>query len=88
MAQLPPKIPNMAPNWLDFSSHHKMLSLASLSPNNVATNATAIAAACYQNPSWVDKFLNFLSVRQGAHRQSMSDSIPFMSMMDEVWGRH
>ncbi|KAI9118049.1 hypothetical protein K1719_010381 [Acacia pycnantha] len=62
MAQLPPKIPNMTPNWPDFSSHHKMLSLASLSPINAATNVAATAAGGHQNPSWVDEFLNLSSV--------------------------
>ncbi|KAI9112978.1 hypothetical protein K1719_016092 [Acacia pycnantha] len=70
MAQFPPKIPNMAPNGPDFSSHQKTPSFASFSPNN--------AAADHQNPSWVDEFLDFSSIRQGAHCQSMSDSIAFI----------
>ncbi|KAL3017254.1 hypothetical protein AAZX31_06G266600 [Glycine max] len=65
MAQLPPKIPNMTPNWPDFSSpHQKMPSLKTMSPN--------------QNPSWVDEFLEFSAARRGAHRRSVSDSITFL----------
>ncbi|TKY66790.1 Basic leucine zipper 61 [Spatholobus suberectus] len=71
MAQLPPKIPNMTPNWLDFSSpRQKMPSLKSVSPSN--TNVSN------QNPSWVDEFLDFSAARRGAHRRSVSDSITFL----------
>ncbi|XP_016188168.1 basic leucine zipper 61-like [Arachis ipaensis] len=77
MAQLPPKIPNMASNnWPEFSSnqnhhHQKMPSLTSISTNtNRAQNQQQ-----QQNPSWVDEFLDFSSARRGAHRRSMSDSI-------------
>ncbi|XP_054815695.1 basic leucine zipper 61-like [Prosopis cineraria] len=84
MSQLPPKIPNMTPNWPDFSSHQKMPSLASLSPNNVAASSNT----ANQNPSWVDEFLNFSSARRGAHRRSMSDSIAFIEapMLDDCRG--
>lgn len=65
MAQLPPKIPNMAPTWPDFSSiHQKMPSLKTMSSN--------------QNPSWVDEFLDFSAARRGTHRRSVSDSITFL----------
>ncbi|GAV75981.1 bZIP_2 domain-containing protein [Cephalotus follicularis] len=67
MAQLPPKIPNMTPNWSEFS-HQK---LPSMTPIAAATMNT-------QNPSWVDEFLDFSSVRRGSHRRSVSDSIAFM----------
>lgn len=68
MAQLPPKIPNMTPNWPDFSSpHQKMPSLKSFSLN-----------MSNQNPSWVDEFLDFSAARRGAHRRSVSDSITFL----------
>ncbi|KAL1325291.1 hypothetical protein AAHE18_13G150800 [Arachis hypogaea] len=77
MAQLPPKIPNMASNnWPEFSSnqnhhHQKMPSLTSISTNtNRAQNQQQ-----QQNPSWVDEFLDFSSARRGPHRRSMSDSI-------------
>ncbi|KAF7822938.1 basic leucine zipper 61-like [Senna tora] len=83
MAQLPPKIPNLTPNWPDFPSHQKIPSLASLSPNNVATTNTT-----HQNPSWVDEFLDFSSTRRGAHRRSMSDSIAFLEapMLEDCRG--
>ncbi|KAL1363127.1 hypothetical protein AAHE18_03G128500 [Arachis hypogaea] len=77
MAQLPPKIPNMASNnWPEFSSnqnhhHQKMPSLTSISTN---TNRHQNQQQ-QQNPSWVDEFLDFSSARRGAHRRSMSDSI-------------
>lgn len=76
MAQLPPKIPNLPPNWPDFPSHQKIPSLASLSPNNVATNNNTHHHQ--NNPCWVDEFLDFSSARRGAHRRSMSDSIAFL----------
>ncbi|KAK7263717.1 hypothetical protein RJT34_31311 [Clitoria ternatea] len=77
MAQLPPKIPNMAPNWPEFSSHKKLPSLKSISPNGV-TNTNIISNHHPQNPSWVDEFLDFSAVRRGAHRRSVSDSITFL----------
>ncbi|KAJ7981550.1 Basic-leucine zipper transcription factor [Quillaja saponaria] len=83
MAQLPPKIPNMTPNWPDFS-HHKLPSIASFSPNVTTNNANATN----QNPSWVDEFLDFSAARREAHRRSFSDSITFLEapMLDECRG--
>ncbi|KAF5744106.1 basic leucine zipper 61-like [Tripterygium wilfordii] len=77
MAQLPPKIPN----WPDFS-HQRIPSMGALPPPNNATTTTKTAA---QNPSWVDEFLDFSSVRRGTHRRSASDSIAFLEspMLDE-----
>ncbi|KAJ0051524.1 hypothetical protein Pint_02377 [Pistacia integerrima] len=74
MAQLPPKIPNMPPNWPDFH-HQKMPSMANISSTP-------------QNPSWVDEFLDFSSARRGTHRRSASDSIAFLEapMLDECRG--
>uniref|UniRef100_A0A2P2NLA7 BZIP domain-containing protein n=1 Tax=Rhizophora mucronata TaxID=61149 RepID=A0A2P2NLA7_RHIMU len=73
MAQLPPKIPTMAQNWPPFP--HQTMS-------NYLSNATpTTAAAAMDNipqPSWVDEFLDFTSVRRGAHRRSMSDSIAYL----------
>lgn len=78
MAQLPPKIPNMTPNWHEFSSQQKMPSLTSIPPN-AATNTNHPHHHLHnQNPSWVDEFLDFSSARRGAHRRSVSDSIAFM----------
>ncbi|KAJ7948395.1 Basic-leucine zipper transcription factor [Quillaja saponaria] len=84
MAQLPPKIPNMTPNWPGFS-HQKVPSIASFSPN-ITTNNTANTTS--QNPSWVDEFLDFSAARRGAHRRSFSDSITFLEapMLDECRG--
>lgn len=68
MAQLPPKVPNMTPNWPDFSSpHQKMPSFKTMAPN-----------ISNQNPSWVDEFLDFSAARRGAHRRSVSDSVAFL----------
>lgn len=66
MAQLPPRIPNMTPNWPDFS-HQKIPSMENLAPT---INP--------QNPSWVDEFLDFSSTKRGTHRRSASDSIAFL----------
>nr|DAD22728.1 TPA_asm: hypothetical protein HUJ06_024191 [Nelumbo nucifera] len=65
MAQLPPKIPNMAPNWPNFP-HQKMPGMGSLTHSTI------------QQPSWVDEFLDFSSAKRGAHRRSASDSITFL----------
>ncbi|CAN6570289.1 unnamed protein product [Malus baccata var. baccata] len=74
MAQLPPKVPSMTPNWPDFS-HQKM-------PPSMggcfAPNGNATAATTSQNPCWVDEFLDFSSVRRGSHRRSVSDSTTFL----------
>ncbi|XP_061375420.1 basic leucine zipper 61-like [Gastrolobium bilobum] len=82
MAQLPPKIPNMTPNWPEFSSHQKIPSLTSMSPNGVTntniSNNHHHHHRHHQNPSWVDEFLDFSSARRGSHRRSASDSITFM----------
>uniref|UniRef100_A0A1J3E438 Basic leucine zipper 34 n=1 Tax=Noccaea caerulescens TaxID=107243 RepID=A0A1J3E438_NOCCA len=74
MAQLPPKIPNMAPHWPDFSSQK-------LSPFSTATTTAAAATTAsdaVQNPSWVDEFLDFSAARRVNHRRSISDSIAFL----------
>ncbi|XP_022952387.1 basic leucine zipper 61-like isoform X1 [Cucurbita moschata] len=74
MAQLPPKIPNMATNWPEFS-RQKIPSIGNFAP----TTTTAVAFT-HQNPSWVDEFLDFSSARRGSHRRSVSDSITFLEM--------
>ncbi|KAK9284894.1 hypothetical protein L1049_024075 [Liquidambar formosana] len=75
MAQLPPKIPNMTPNWPDFS-HQRIHSMGSLAP--ITTTTTT-------HPLWVDEFLDFSSTKRGTHRRSASDSIAFLEapMADE-----
>ena len=71
MAQLPPKIPTIAPNWPSFP-HQK---ISSTMPDLTRTNNTLNAQ---QSPSWVDEFFDFSSARRGAHRRSASDSITFL----------
>ncbi|XP_024023381.1 basic leucine zipper 61 isoform X1 [Morus notabilis] len=80
MAQLPPKIPNMSPNWPDVLSHQKLPSLASFGPT-----ANGGGGGGATNPSWVDEFLDFSTARRGSHRRSVSDSITFLEtpMLDE-----
>ncbi|KAI8551516.1 hypothetical protein RHMOL_Rhmol06G0192800 [Rhododendron molle] len=68
MAQLPPKVPNMTPNWADFP-HQRMSSLENLPPPT--TTAT-------QNISWIDEFHDFSTAKRGFHRRSISDSIAFI----------
>jgi hypothetical protein len=81
MAQLPPKIPNMTPNWHDIS-HQKLASIGS------STKTTATTTTSSPNPSWVDEFLDFSSARRGSHRRSVSDSITFLEtpVLDECRG--
>ena len=77
MAQLPPKIPNMTPNWTDIS-HQKLF----------APNVTSSTGVGVNNPSWVDEFLDFSTARRGSHRRSVSDSITFLEapILDECRG--
>ncbi|KAL1555637.1 basic leucine zipper 61-like [Salvia divinorum] len=67
MAQLPPKVPTITPNWGDFSPHQKMEGL-SIHHHHRSSNS----------PMWVDEFLDFSSTRRGSHKRSMSDSIAFL----------
>lgn len=78
MAQLPPKIPNMAPTWPDFFHQKVPSSMA----NNIGNSSNV------NNPSWVDEFLDFSSARRGTHRRSVSDSITYLEapMLDECRG--
>lgn len=89
MAQLPPKIPNMTPNWHDFS-HQRTASIGSTTPNIITKTAASAATTTTSspNPSWVDEFLDFSSARRGSHRRSVSDSITFLEtpMLDECRG--
>ncbi|KAL6838652.1 hypothetical protein ACP4OV_031366 [Aristida adscensionis] len=83
MAQLPPKIPAMAPAWPDFGGghhHHQR------SPSMGAFLAAPIppphpppaGAQHQQQPSWVDEFLDFSAAKRGAHRRTVSDSVAFL----------
>lgn len=71
MAQLPPKVPNMAPNWHDLPSrsHHQKL----LSMDNMNTP---------QSNTGADDFLSFSSSsKRKSHRRSASDSIAFLEQV-------
>ncbi|KAL2466607.1 Basic leucine zipper 34 [Abeliophyllum distichum] len=72
---LPPKVPNVTQNWHDFS-HQKISSMEILATNNTTTP---------HDPSWVDEFLDFSSIRRRGHRRSISESIAFLEapMMEE-----
>ena len=74
MAQLPPKIPTIPQNWPYFP--HQRVSPSSTMSNN--TNTTLNTSDHNQSPLWIDEFLDFSSVRRGAHRRSASDSIAFL----------
>ncbi|KAK4846475.1 hypothetical protein QYF36_017721 [Acer negundo] len=70
MAQLPPKIPNNMAVAANWPDFHHQRMLT----------------ASTQNPSWVDEFLDFSSMKRGNHRRSASDSITFLEtpiMLDE-----
>lgn len=73
MAQLPPKIPTMAPNWPPFPQQ----TMPSYLSNAHAATVTPAIVDNHQ-PSWVDEFLDFTSARRGVHRRSISDSIAFL----------
>ncbi|ONM28516.1 Basic leucine zipper 34 [Zea mays] len=73
MAQLPPKIPTVAPAWPEFGGGHQQQRSPSV--------GTFLAAAPMQ-PSWVDEFLDFSAAKRGAHRRSVSDSV----MRRRWWG--
>ncbi|XP_002454954.1 basic leucine zipper 2 [Sorghum bicolor] len=87
MAQLPPKIPTMAPAWPEFGGghHHHHHQQQQRSPSV----GTFLAAPMpppplhhpppqQQQPSWVDEFLDFSAAKRGAHRRSVSDSVAFL----------
>ncbi|GLT69726.1 hypothetical protein SLA2020_418540 [Shorea laevis] len=79
MAQLPPKVPQ---NW----SSCPLQRIPATLPNFINSTAspspslaTMIGSSTNQiPPSWVDEFLDFSSIRRGAHRRSISDSIAFL----------
>jgi cyclic AMP-dependent transcription factor ATF-4 len=83
MAQLPPKVPSMAPAWPEFGGghhhhHHER------SPSVGAFLAAPMPPpppprpAQQQQPSWVDEFLDFSAAKRGAHRRTVSDSVAFL----------
>ncbi|KAK4799593.1 hypothetical protein SAY86_024958 [Trapa natans] len=84
MAQLPPKIPTLTPLWPpDFAfhgSHQKLPAPPFVTLANIPSAAQGgnDSGRNYNNPSWVDEFLDFSQARRGAHRRSASDSIAFL----------
>lgn len=72
MAQLPPKIPSVGSEWPPAFPHQRAPSAGALFS----------VAAAVQQTSWVDEFLDFSSVKRGAHRRSASDSIAFLEVED------
>ncbi|CAO2181359.1 unnamed protein product [Urochloa humidicola] len=78
MAQLPPKIPTMAPvAWPEFGHahhhhHHQR------SPSVGTFLAAPMPPLPPQQPSWVDEFLDFSAAKRGAHRRTVSDSVAFL----------
>lgn len=75
MAQLPPKVPNISPNWPNFG-HQRAPSIGNFFPPAVTSSSPSPAA----HPSWVDEFLDFSATKRGAHRRSASDSIAFLEV--------
>jgi cyclic AMP-dependent transcription factor ATF-4 len=76
MAQLPPKIPTMAPAcWSEFGGGHHHHHQRSPS---AGTFLAAPMPPPQQQPSWVDEFLDFSAAKRGAHRRSVSDSVAFL----------
>ncbi|KAJ1282050.1 hypothetical protein BS78_03G020400 [Paspalum vaginatum] len=87
MAQLPPKIPAMAPAWPDFGGGHGHPHHHHHHPQRSPSVGTFLAAPVpplphhhhhQQQPSWVDEFLDFSAAKRGAHRRSVSDSVAFL----------
>ncbi|XP_078431418.1 basic leucine zipper 2-like isoform X2 [Wolffia australiana] len=72
MAQLPPKVPNISPNWPNFT-HQRAPSAGNLFPGTATSSSSS-------HQSWVDEFLDFSAVKRGAHRRSASDSIAFLEL--------
>ncbi|KAL9251157.1 Basic leucine zipper 61-like protein [Drosera capensis] len=79
MAQLPPKVPTMTQNWPPFPPHQQRLQHPS-SNTMLPPPPTTTTTTHHHHPLWVDEFLDFTSLRRGAHRRSMSDSIAFLEM--------
>nr|CAB3471774.1 unnamed protein product [Digitaria exilis] len=82
MAQLPPKIPTMAPAWPEFGGGHHHHHQRSLSMGTFLTVPMPPLPPQHhhhhQQPSWVDEFIDFSAAKRGAHRRSVSDSVAFL----------
>jgi cyclic AMP-dependent transcription factor ATF-4 len=98
MAQLPPKIPTMAPAWPEFGGgHHHRHHHHQRSPSMGAFLAApmpplpppaAASNGAQQQPSWVDEFLDFSAAKRGAHRRTVSDSVAFLDDSNADVGAH
>ncbi|RLN24441.1 basic leucine zipper 2-like [Panicum miliaceum] len=82
MAQLPPKIPVMAPAWPEFGGgHHHHHHHHQRSPSVgtfLAAPMPPLPPPQHQQPSWVEEFLDFTAAKRGAHRRTVSDSVAFL----------
>ncbi|XP_037488844.1 basic leucine zipper 2-like [Triticum dicoccoides] len=93
MAQLPPKIPTMAPAWQEFGGGHHHSAHARHHHHQRSPSMGAFLAApmpplpppapasgdgAQPQPSWVDEFLDFSAAKRGAHRRTVSDSTAFL----------
>ncbi|CAN6288354.1 unnamed protein product [Urochloa humidicola] len=93
MAQLPPKIPTMAPAaWPEFGAgaghHHHQCSPSAAVGTFLAAPTPPAAAQHHQQPSWVDEFLDFSAAKRGAHRRTAGDdSVAFLEPAGGV-GEH
>ncbi|XBI99524.1 hypothetical protein VPH35_019590 [Triticum aestivum] len=103
MAQLPPKIPTMAPAWPEFGGGHHHSAHArhnhhQRSPSTGASLAESMPPlpppvpasgdGAQQQPSWVDEFLDFSAAKRGAHRRTVSDSIAFLDDSNAAIGEN
>ncbi|XP_059662697.1 basic leucine zipper 34-like [Cornus florida] len=89
MAHLPPKVPIMTQNCPSFT--YPMMPMTSFGSGLIPTTTTTAAAATASTtlqPSWVDEFLDFASVRRNVHRRSASDSIAFIPLVEECQNSH
>ncbi|XWS30026.1 hypothetical protein CRYUN_Cryun24cG0082600 [Craigia yunnanensis] len=90
MAQLPPKIPNMTPNWPDMVHQTMPAAMGAFQPNGGTSTSSSTRTGTQQqnNPCWVDELLDFSSARRGTHRRSISDSNAFLEapMLEECRG--
>ncbi|KAG8657932.1 hypothetical protein MANES_03G103800v8 [Manihot esculenta] len=71
MAELPPRIPTVTPNWPPLFPPQTM-------SNYFSNTHTAAAVVDTHQPSCVDEFSDFTSTRRAAHRRCINDSIAFL----------
>ena len=76
MAQLPPKIPAMAPAWPEFGGGHHHHQCSPSVGTFLAAPMPLLPSP--QQPSWVEEFLDFTAAKRGMHRRTVSDSVAFL----------